>query len=118
MKTRHGKIARLPKQVREELNRRLENGWRGARLVNWLNSLPEVKEVLRQEFHGRAISEQNISLWREGGFVDWQRHQQTQEQIRWVVERSEDVGESEGDEHLCERVARVAVAELAEHLQR
>jgi len=26
MKTKHGKIARLPKEVREQLNRRLENG--------------------------------------------------------------------------------------------
>ena len=37
--------------------------------------------------------------------------------MRWVVERSEDVGEAEGNEHLCERLARVAVAELAQHMQ-
>jgi hypothetical protein len=118
MKTRHGKIARLPKEIREQLNRRLENGWRGAKLVKWLNELPPVKEVLREEFNGRAISEQNLSQWREGGYLDWVRHQETQEQIRWVVERSEDVDEAEGNEHLCERLARVAAAELAEHLQR
>jgi len=34
MKTRHGKIARLPKEIREQLNRRIENGWRGARCKN------------------------------------------------------------------------------------
>ena len=118
MKTRHGKIARLPKEIREQLNRRLENGWRGARLVNWLNELPQVKESLREEFHGRAINEQNLSQWREGGYADWLRHQGTQDQIRWVVERSEDVGAAEGKEHLCERLARVAVAELAERMQR
>jgi hypothetical protein len=33
MKTKQGKIARLPKEIREQLNRYLENGWRGARLV-------------------------------------------------------------------------------------
>jgi hypothetical protein len=32
MKTRHGKIAQLPKEIREPLNHRLENGWRGARV--------------------------------------------------------------------------------------
>lgn len=116
--TRNGKIARLPKEIREQLNRRIENGWRGAKLVNWLNALPEVKEMLRDEFNGRAISEVNISRWREGGYEDWLRHQGTQEQIRWVVERSDDVNEVEGNEHLCERLARVAAAELAEHLQR
>ena len=38
--TRHGKIARLPLEVREELNRRLENGEPGDRLVEWLNGMP------------------------------------------------------------------------------
>jgi hypothetical protein len=118
MKTRNGKIARLPKETREQLNHRLENGWRGAKLIKWLNDLPEVKEGLREEFNGRAISEMNLSQWREGGYADWLRHQGTQQQIRWVVERSEDVDAAEGDEHLCERLARVAAAELAEHLQR
>ena len=118
MKTRNGKIARLPKEIREQLNRRIENGWRGARLIKWLNEFPEVKEVLRDEFNGRAINEVNLSQWREGGYEDWLRHQGTQEQIRWVVERSEDVDAVEGNEHLCERLARVAAAELAEHLQR
>jgi hypothetical protein len=116
--TRNGKIARLPKDIREQLNRRMENGWRLVKLVKWLNALPEVKEVLREEFHGRAIIEQNISQWRDGGYADWLRHQGTQEQIRWVAERSEDVDKVEGNEHLCERLARVAAAELAEHLQR
>jgi hypothetical protein len=118
MKTRNGKIAQLPKDVREELNRRLENGCRGNRLVKWLNELPAVKEILREQFDDRPISHQNLSQWREGGYADWLRHQGTQEQIRWVVERSEDVDKVEGNEHLCERLARVAAAELAEHLQR
>ena len=69
MKSRHGKIARLPKIIREQLNRRLENGWRGAKLLKWLNALPEVKEVLCEEFQGRAVSEQNLSQWREGGYL-------------------------------------------------
>jgi hypothetical protein len=118
MNARQGKIARLPKEIREQLNHRMENGWRGARLVQWINELPAVKEVLRDEFNGRAITEQNLSQWRDGGYTDWLQHQSTQEQIRWVVERSEDVDQTEGNEHLCERIARVASAELAEHLQR
>jgi len=118
MKTRNGKIARLPKEIREQLNHRLENAWPAAKLVKWLNELPQVKEVLREQFGGRAITDQNISQWRDGGYADWLRHQGTQDQIRWVVERSEDVDHVEGNEHLCERLARVAAAELAEHLQR
>ena len=56
MKARHGKIASLPKEIRDQLNHRLKNGWRGARLANWLNELPQVKEVLPEQFHGGATS--------------------------------------------------------------
>src|SRR5579862_4758750 len=70
--TRRGKIARLPCSIREELNQRIEDGEQGTRLVEWLNSLPEVMTVLAQDFEGQAISESNLTLWRNGGFLDWQ----------------------------------------------
>ena len=37
---RKGKIARLPPAIREHLNRRLQNGEEGKKLVGWLDSLP------------------------------------------------------------------------------
>src|SRR6266568_3205109 len=37
-----GKIARLPLAIREQLNRRLQDGEIGRDLVVWLNSAPEV----------------------------------------------------------------------------
>ncbi len=46
MTTRNGKIARLSKQVRHDLNGRLQDGEPGKQLVEWLNRLPEVQEVL------------------------------------------------------------------------
>jgi len=36
--TRNGKIARLPRAVRQELNRRLDEGEQGKKLVAWLNA--------------------------------------------------------------------------------
>ena len=36
--TRNGKIGRLPKAVREQVNRRLEKGEKGRTLVAWLNA--------------------------------------------------------------------------------
>jgi len=73
MKTRNGKIARLPKKIREELNRRLEEGCTGAKLAEWLNEVPSVKKVLREQFKNQPISEQNLSQWRDGGYEDWLR---------------------------------------------
>ena len=40
--TRTGRIARLPRQVRDELNRRLRDGQKGGQLAAWLNALPKV----------------------------------------------------------------------------
>src|SRR6185436_17115956 len=73
--TRTGKIARLPRDIREELNRRLLNGEQGKRLVAWLNGTAEVRARLKTEFGGRAISEQNLSEWKQGGYREWQAHQ-------------------------------------------
>jgi hypothetical protein len=71
MKTRNGKIAHLPFQIREELNIRLANGEPGNKLVEWLNTHPAVIEVMNNCFGGRPVSEQNLSEWRNGGYEQW-----------------------------------------------
>ena len=71
MKTRTGKIARLPKLIRDELNHRLENGADGPELLAWLNALPEVQRVLAEKFGGRPLTKHNLSDWRRGGYADW-----------------------------------------------
>ena len=69
--TRTGKIARMPREIREQLNRRLADGEPGIRLIEWLNGLPDTQKVLVADFGGRDISEQNLSEWRSGGHQDW-----------------------------------------------
>src|SRR5882757_2859219 len=69
---RHGKVARLPAALREELNRRLEDGHSHRELVAWLNGLPAVQGVLAERFGGRPISEQNMSAWCHGGYAEWE----------------------------------------------
>ena len=48
--TRNGKIARLPATIREELNRRFQDGETASHLVSWINNLPEVEAVFRTQF--------------------------------------------------------------------
>jgi hypothetical protein len=62
--TRNGKIARLPRAVRTQLNGRLGNGEPGPELLDWLNGLPEVRKVIQSQFDGTPISKQNLSEWR------------------------------------------------------
>ena len=80
--TRNGKIARLPDEVRDELNRRLLNGERGNKLVMWLNSLPEVQAVMVEEFGGSAIRPQNLSEWKQGGYADWLRQREALKMLK------------------------------------
>jgi hypothetical protein len=126
--TRKGKIARLPRNVRGQLNRRLSDGEPGVQLVAWLNSLPEVQAVLAREFEGRAITEQNLSEWKQGGFLDWQTRQETLEQVRELAGDAAELTEATNGllaDHLSTVVsARYAAAlagwqgELTEDLRR
>lgn len=77
--TRTGKIARLPRSVRDELNRRLDEGAPGKKLVAWLNSLPEVQAIVTAEFDGKPIREQNLSEWKQRGYRDWVAQQEALE---------------------------------------
>src|SRR5579862_7153056 len=69
---RQGKIARLPYEIREQLNRRLQDGEPGRSLLAWLNALPETQAVLSRSFGGVPISDKNLSEWRTGGFAEWE----------------------------------------------
>lgn len=84
--TRNGKIARLPRVVRDEVNRRLANGEPGKGIVKWLNALPEVRAVVATEFGGKAIREQNLSEWKQGGYRDWVIQQESMELARRLSE--------------------------------
>jgi len=72
---RTGKIARPPHPIREQLNRRLESSEDYEPILNWLNALPQARQVIDDHFAGRPISKQNLSDWRSGGFSEWQDRQ-------------------------------------------
>lgn len=101
--TRTGKIARLPLDVREELNRRLQNGEKGRKLIAWLNQHPEVKRVLSEEFGGREISEVNLSDWKKGGYLEW-------------LGRQELLAQAQGLSSEAEELAALTRGQLTEHL--
>jgi hypothetical protein len=66
-----GKIARLPNDIREQLNQRLLDGWLIAKILSWLNGLPPVREILAAQFDAAPINKQNLSNWRQTGYQDW-----------------------------------------------
>src|SRR5450432_3591665 len=110
--TRKGKIARLPRSVRQELNRRLDEGEQGKKLVVWLNGLPEVQAIVAAEFGGKPMREQNLSEWKKGGYRDWTAQQEALE----IAERlGEDAAEWTGGDRapLTDTLAHFLVARYA-----
>jgi len=110
--SRNGKIARLPRKVREELNECLQEGRDGKGLLRWLNSLDEVKDVLDDHFEGSPISAQNLSQWRQGGYVEWLAGQERRDAVRTLVDETEQLeAEAEGVK-ISHRLATLLSAEL------
>ena len=75
----NGKIPSLPASIQEELNQRLLRGETAKTILPWVNSLPETKAVLKEQFDGVPITKQNLSDHRNHGFRDWVDRQQALE---------------------------------------
>jgi len=109
--TRTGKIARLPREIREQLNRRLSDGEKGRKLVRWLNSLPSVQAVLKAEFAGRPINETNLTEWKLGGYRDWLNQQEAREFVTRLANEAEELNPATGPP-LTDRMAGWLAAHL------
>ena len=68
-----GKIARIPRHIRNKLSQRLDDGEGGESLLEWLNGLPEVKELCDEEFDSVPVSKQNLSDFKQGPHQEWLR---------------------------------------------
>ena len=107
-----GKIAQLPKDVREELNCRLDDGQPASETLPWLNGLPAVKKILDKHFGGRPINERNLSLWRHNGHQRWLKRQEALAEFKELAEDAEDLFVAASG-----KVARIAVARILKQLQ-
>ena len=81
-----GKIARLPDDIREQLNQRIFDGQGGREILEWLNALPVVKEILAAHFSGFPVNHENFSNWRHSGYERWFRHQRTQNLRKYAAD--------------------------------
>jgi hypothetical protein len=111
--SRTGKIARLPKELREQLNRRLDDQEPAAQLAEWLNARPEVQAVLKDQFAGRPISEQNVSDWRNGGFRDWQQFQVRREFFHQTLAETIELDKGLAYSSFLQDYSRFVMADLA-----
>src|ERR1035437_9468427 len=110
--THVGKIGRLPKCIRDMLGQRIEDGEPGKGLVQWINGLPGVQEILKEQFGGRSITEQNLSEWKQTGHPEWLRQEETRLLVTRLTEQSDDLDEAADGMEISDRYASVLVVEL------
>lgn len=115
--TRTGKIARLPRHIRDELNRRLDEGEEGVQLVGWLNGLPDVQRFIEKHCPGRPITDGNVSQWKQGGFLDWKSHQEDRDFARAIAEEDDQIANQIGIMPLSDRLSTVVSLGLGRRLR-
>ena len=102
---RNGKVARLPKVLRDNINEMLQDGI----------SYPEIIRKLGKE--GEALNKVNLCHWKSGGYQDWLNEQKHSEEVRWREEHTLQIAhESEGSA-LNEVAIKMATAQIYEVLQ-
>ena len=116
--TRNGKIARLPREIREQLNIKLDDGMEAGPILEWVNELPETKKVVAELFEGKPINPQNLSDWRQGGYQDWLRARERAELAGLVLEEGEEFAGTAKGANLSQRLGVAFALELAAQLRR
>jgi len=76
---RNGKIARLPKETRDMLNRMLDDG------IPYHVIIDELGEV------GEGLNTQNLTNWKQGGYQEWVKNQELIERSRAQTEHAIDL---------------------------
>ena len=112
--TRDCKIASLPETIREQINRRLQNGDAAKEIGEWVNTQSEVKAFMAAEFEGAPIVEAELVSWKVGGYRHWQEQQQALEAAVQFGENAAEIAQAAGGQladhlALC-MTARIAVA--------
>jgi len=115
MKPPNGKIGRMPLRLREQLNQRLFDGETGVTLLPWLNGLPAMQTLLAADFNGEPVNDQNLSNWRTGGYVQWQKQQERRALVRDLAEEDDelDPGSVQRETLINQRLSRVLTADFA-----
>jgi hypothetical protein len=112
-RVRNGKIAALPRDLLEQLNHRLERGQRGPALLDWLNAQPAVLAALQQYFEGVPISKQNLSAWRQGGYLEWQMRQELTDAAYSLYDGAREVTQGVQGSELANSLATMITAQYA-----
>ena len=107
---RRGKIARLPKSARDQINQMLRDGASYQRILATLHANPELSSL--------QISEHSLSRWKQGGYQDWLARQEWREDAREIQTESLELLDDSRNSRFHEVSLQVAAMRIFELLQR
>ena len=108
--TRTGKIARLPREIRAQLNRRVEGGEPEAEVLAWLNRQPQVQAGQAARPGLAALGEADLADWQETGYRDWLGQQAALEQVRQLSAEAAELAQA-GEGALTDTLAQFLAAQ-------
>lgn len=114
--SKRGKIARLPARIREEVCRRIHDGERGKKILPWLNSLPETKQLLEEDFEGVRVNDMNLTNWRHTGYAQWLTRRHNVERTKELAKYAADQARANGGS-IAEGGVSIAAGKLLELLE-
>jgi len=102
---RNGKIAQLPMDLRELVNRMMDEGAQSRSIIN------ELEKQRHRWPDGMAdINEENVSNWRTGGYMDWVREREVKADVEARREFALRLMGEEGN--VNEAVVQIGVTQL------
>jgi len=113
---RTGKIARLPNDLREQVNQRLFDGQPASVILPWLNDLAPVKQILTAQFSGAAINGPNLTHWRQTGYQRWLLEKQQMISIQHRSQYAAGITSADAG-HLAPAAAAIASNKILELLE-
>jgi hypothetical protein len=99
---RRGKVARLPKAIRDQIN------------VMMLDGVPYAEILSKLGDAVQGVTEHNVTSWANGGHQDWLREQQRLEETRVKQETAMDLACPEGGSKIHEGTLQLAATSLSE----
>jgi hypothetical protein len=101
MARRRGKVARLSKEMRDQINQKLQDGLKYGEVSQWLVDQGE-----------KGIDEAHLCVWYQGGYAEWLKQRNKLEETRVRSEFAMDYAKENGTGAFEEATLRMAGAQL------
>lgn len=73
-----------------------------------------MQEVLEDHFGGRLITKQNLSEWKQGGYVEWLKNEEVRERVTRLAERAGGLDDAAGKLKISDHLGSILASELAD----